>query len=1151
MGLFEEFVRIRTYARWIDTEKRRETWEETVDRYCDFIFNETLNCDRIPDKTKYKIKKYILNKEDMPSMRLLSSAGESCRRDNSAAYNCSAIAIHSLECFGEAMLLLLNGVGVGYSVESKYTSQLPEIHKQRNLPVLKFVVPDTKLGWKQAVDYGLKEWYNGRDVVFDLSQIRPAGTPLIISGGYASGREPLSRCLEFLRSVIIDAQGRQLRPIELSDMMCEIGASVVSGGVRRTAMICLCDVDDEELRLSKQGSFHPRRFMANISAVYHKKPNVLDFTQEFVDMAKSGSGERGIFNLYAARKRAPKRRDRKKLIITNPCFRGDMRLLTTEGYVAFEELAKREFVEIINKDGNVSIGHVWANPELKEIVEVRFENQYSIYCTGDHKFMLEDGSSCEAWHLKGKCVKEAYRSCDGHWFTNSSVFVTNVFGSHTNEIVYDFSEPITNWGVVEGKVVHNCAETILRDMGFCNLTEVVVRPHDDFDSIMDKIKTATWIGCIQSTLTYFPHLRPEWKKNAEEERLIGVSLTGMCDNIELFTPENMRHFKNKVIKTAKTASEILDINMPVATTLCKPSGCRTWDSLTTTNSGILTLEELLKDHPEGEEWHDVPKDSPKVVQDMGESRITKTYYNGPSEIIRINMNLGLHVKSTPNHQWFVKNRHLKNGRYEDVGLWKRADEIEPGDILDISIGVYNRTTHYKFHRFNPLSIKMRMDCDEITQPICMNEDIAWFLGYLWGDGAMSPGKYRVRFLDEHLMNLEKIQRVLHDNFSISCVIRPASQGRNASYIDVASKSFWHWLIRNDVWKYFADSINIIPLCVRGSAKCDILAFIAGLIDSDGCAKAYTNGVGSVTIATASKLFAEHLQSVAWAVGVTMGCSFNSRGNNLQQQKSMYLLGFNSYCNRDDMEVVIRNSNKMLLAREAAEFIRWRWESQGVHNHILGKVKNTESVGVEETYDIEVEGEHWYYNGSVKSHNTVSSLVNSASGIHSRWAPFYIRRVRISIHDALFKMMVAQGMPYENDAGNHDTAVFSFPVKSPDHAKCRDSDTAIGQLDWYRSIVENWTEQNASATIYVNDDEWLDVTSYVYKHFDSINGVTFFPYDNKKYAQAPFEEIDEFTYYKMSSEMPEIDFTQLHYFEERDTTTCAQTLACAGNSCELA
>jgi hypothetical protein len=187
----------------------------------------------------------------------------------------------------------------------------------------------------------------------------------------------------------------------------------------------------------------------------------------------------------------------------------------------------------------------------------------------------------------------------------------------------------------------------------------------------------------------------------------------------------------------------------------------------------------------------------------------------------------------------------------------------------------------------------------------------------------------------------------------------------------------------------------------------------------------------------------------------------------------------------------------------------------------------------------------------KPSGTVASLTNAASGIHSRWAPFYIRRVRISIHDALFKMMVAQGMPYEPDTGNHDTAVFSFPIKSPDHSKCRDSDTAIGQLDWYRSIVENWTEQNASATIYVNDDEWLDVTSYVYKHFDTINGVTFFPYDNKKYAQAPFEEIDEFTYFRLSSEMPEIDFTQLRYFEERDTTTCAQTMACVGNTCEMA
>jgi ribonucleoside-diphosphate reductase alpha chain len=186
----------------------------------------------------------------------------------------------------------------------------------------------------------------------------------------------------------------------------------------------------------------------------------------------------------------------------------------------------------------------------------------------------------------------------------------------------------------------------------------------------------------------------------------------------------------------------------------------------------------------------------------------------------------------------------------------------------------------------------------------------------------------------------------------------------------------------------------------------------------------------------------------------------------------------------------------------------------------------------------------------KPSGTVSQLVGCSSGMHSRWSDFYVRRVRISIHDALFKCMVEQGMPYEMDKGNHDTAVFSFPIASPEGAKLRKEDTAIGQLGWYKTLVENWSEQNISTTIYVKEEEWLDVTAYAYTNFDTINGITFFPYDNKRYEQAPYEEISEIEYHRMVKEMPDIDFSLLSKYETKDETEGAQTYACAGNSCEM-
>lgn len=304
-----EFVYYRTYARWIDEEGRRETWIETTDRYVNFM-KENIG-ERISDEEYGEIRQAILNQEAMPSMRLMQFAGKAVRSTNVCAYNCSYIAPQSWQDFAEVMYVSMCGTGVGFSAESQNIQSLPQIQRQtgERLPV--YVVEDSKEGWADALAFGLKTWAEGKDVEFDLSRLRPAGARLKTMGGKSSGPEPLRRLLEFTRAKILNRQGKRLANIDAHDILCKIGDCVVSGGVRRSALISLSDLDDTDMRDAKKGQFYitePQRSLANNSAVYHEKPGASDFIDEWVALMKSGSGERGIFNRGSLPKTLPKRR---------------------------------------------------------------------------------------------------------------------------------------------------------------------------------------------------------------------------------------------------------------------------------------------------------------------------------------------------------------------------------------------------------------------------------------------------------------------------------------------------------------------------------------------------------------------------------------------------------------------------------------------------------------------------------------------------------------------------------------------------------------------------------------------------------------------------------------------------------------------------
>jgi ribonucleoside-diphosphate reductase alpha chain len=304
-----EFVYYSTYSKWLPDKHRRETWLETVSRYIDFM-REILGT-KLTEAEYTEIKEAMLKMEALGSMRLLWGSGRAAHATNVCAYNCSFVAPACWQDFAEIMYILMCGTGAGFSVERQTVEMLPIIKRQSNVKLFTHVVKDSKEGWSDALSLGLNTWAAGKDIDFDYSQIRPQGARLKIMGGRASGPGPLKALLDFTRTKILSRQGRHLTTIDVHDIICKIGEVVVMGGVRRSALISISDIDDQEMREAKNGQFyltHPERSMANNSAVYNEKPALTQFMDEWFNLVKSGSGERGIFNRGSLEKQLPARR---------------------------------------------------------------------------------------------------------------------------------------------------------------------------------------------------------------------------------------------------------------------------------------------------------------------------------------------------------------------------------------------------------------------------------------------------------------------------------------------------------------------------------------------------------------------------------------------------------------------------------------------------------------------------------------------------------------------------------------------------------------------------------------------------------------------------------------------------------------------------
>ena len=640
---YQEYIHLSRYARWDYDQGRRETWDETVERYFNFFAEwlEEKHDYKLENGEKTELENVVKELGVMPSMRCLMTAGPALKKENTAGYNCSYVKVDNQRSFDEILYVLMNGTGVGFSVEEEYTTQLPVIPDELYDTDTVIVVADSKLGWAKAFKELISLLYGGHVPKWDVSKVRPAGAPLKTFGGRASGPEPLVDLFNFTINTFRNAKGRKLKQIECHDIVCKTAEIVVVGGVRRSALISLSDLNDREMRFAKSGQWweqNVQRALANNSVNYKEKPDVGTFMREWLSLYDSKSGERGIYNSMSA----------------------------------------------------------------KRTVE-RINGRY------------RDGS--------GDYIRRR--------------------------------DPREDFGT------NPCSEIILRSREFCNLSEVVIRRNDTRESLKAKVKHATILGTFQSTLTEFKYLSREWKRNCDEERLLGVSLTGIMDN-------------------------------PL------------------TNGSKGKLDELL------EELRDVAYET--------------------------------------NKEWAEK-----------LGIPTSA--------------------------------------------------------------------------------------------AITCV---------------------------------------------------------------------------------------------------------------------------------------------------------------------------------------------------KPSGTVSQLVDSASGIHARHNPYYIRTVRADNKDPLCKLMQEMGFPNEPDVTKPDhTTVFSFPMKSPNGAVCRTDMTALEQLNLWKTYADSWCEHKPSVTISVKEHEWVDVASWVYENFDSISGISFLPFSEHVYRQAPYQDCTEVEYKEALKTMPkDVDWAELSKYESQDYTVASQELACTAGGCEV-
>lgn len=602
--IISDYIFYSKYSR-VKPDGKKETWNEAVSRVMEMHYQ--FFDGKIKEENKDAFNKVFQeawvaynNQEILGSQRSLQYGGPQLLKNNFRSFNCSGSYCNRIEFFKELMELLLSGCGAGFSVQKVHTEQLPIVKGlESNLSKTHYTIEDSIEGWANSTGDLIEAYYKGYpDIEFDYSQIRPEGS--FVSGGFkAPGSEPLKICHNKLRKILSKAKGRKLRPFELHLMSCIIADAVISGGIRRSAMISIFDIDDEEMLQCKTGDWfltYPELCRCNNSAaIYEDTPKekydkIFEYIQQY--------GEPGV--VFPADNE----------VVTNPCcFSGDTLIAVADGRnaVPIKELSDsgKIFLVYCKTKDSVKIANAKAFPTgRKELIEIVLSNESSFRCTRDHLLKMKGGEYVSAEQSLNKVLSVFYNTQPivGKPKKDYSSYCKDVFVVEVKELniveeVYDIEVEANehNFAIItkgqddymfsEGVFVHNCETNLFptytnpdgsKEYGwsFCNLCEIngkKVKTEEDF---YKACRTAAILGTFQAAYTEnLPLLSEATRKIMKRDALLGVGITGMADNPHILFNERIQMNGARIVKeTNKEVAKIIGINEAARTTVVKPSG---------------------------------------------------------------------------------------------------------------------------------------------------------------------------------------------------------------------------------------------------------------------------------------------------------------------------------------------------------------------------------------------------------------------------------------------------------------------------------------------------------------------------------------------------------------------------------------------------
>lgn len=1063
-------------------ERKTELWSVSFDRR--YLTKDDFVTSRKKDKFEPIVKKFGFGK--ITSIKEVESEEVFCfsvkttqsfmLSRNILTGNCSALPIDKTSSFDELFYILMNGCGVGFSVERQFINKLPEVADTFYKSDTTIVVTDSTIGWCKALKELIGMLYVGQIPKWDLSKIRPAGTPLKTKGGRASGGEILGHLFDFVVATFKFAAGRKLNSLECHDICCKIAEIVTVGGCRRSALLSLSNLSDLRMREAKVGRWfddNAQRAMANNSVAYTEKPDIGIFMEEWKSLYDSKSGERGIFNRESCKKIVEKigRRDVDHEFLTNPCVTADTWVDTSDGRIQVKDLINKPFKAVIcGKGYDCRTGFFFTGK--KKVYKLTTTSGYELKCTFDHKIltMVDDQ---QVWVQAGDLVEESKICLNNP--NVSKIDTTNLesFEYIGYDLVYDCTVDEVHRFGANGIIIHNCSEILLRPRGFCNLSEVVLREYDTEETILEKIELATILGTVQSTFTNFRYLSKTWKKNAEEERLLGVSMTGIMDcpltnDSEEGLEDRLTKFKEKAIEVNEKWAKKIGINQSAAITCVKPSG--NTSQLCDTASGIHTRHSPYYIRTVRSDKKDPLT---KLMIDKGFPYEDEV--NNPQNIAVFSFPI-----KAPENSFF---RYDKSA-LEQLELWKKYQLhwcvsgdtkilCEEGyreirDLVGLKVNVWNGSEWSQVKPFETgkqmiynvtLSNGIEVKCTEdhkfimkdntkkhlkdisigeelvkFNLPLVENTDIdpdvdAYSQGFYAGDGY-SNGDWSCVYAPKY------------------CCINRLSG--HVSDTELPSRSA-------KLWKHGKNMLakNWVPLNNSVEFK---LNWLAGILDSDGC----TNGKG-LQIASSDKAFLEKLQLML----TTLGC-----------QSIVKVAGGGKYVKMPDG------------------------------------------------------------NGGEKEYFQKEFLYLNISGFFTEQLKnIGLKTERVKLNGEVYKDR------------NHNVKVISITKLHEDETFCFTEEK--NNCGVFNGMLLGQCEHKPSITVSVKEDEWLDVGAWVYKNFDLMSGVSFLPFSDHVYQQAPYQDCTKEEYEELLAKMPkDVDWSELSSYESSDMTTGARELACTAGGCEL-